>query len=476
MGISQSHVLGRSLKFFAAEETTRGTFKKPVAADAVKAVTASAAKTTERRNRNDSRQTRSLLERITGKSTAEWSYDGYLIPSGTAGTAPDARHLLRGALGKEETILTVVDYTNGSTKTVTIALQGGSGNSGTTHTLTEGTDFSAATSNTVTATNIAAAIVALSDDELTATSSGAVVTITADGESLGVSSSEVTAWNTTTSGAYTYRLSKTQVWPTASLVRHYNDVMMETVFGAWVDSMTISVSGGDEPKISCSGSGMGYVITGTSTLNGAMSSSATMVIQTADSYNVSDGSVVKIGTDDNSGAGYEVTVDTSRPSFTIESAITASDAATVVPFAPSETTAGSPVNSVTGSLTVDAVTFPITSFDVTVANEQKAVADEAFQDYPDDVIPGYRGVSGTISIRARKDFIIEMGDRNTYTARDVVVTLGSGAGTTVTINMDTIEVDWSSVDVPEAEEGVITLPYVALATSSGEDELNIVFS
>ena len=43
----------------------------------------------ERTPRNDSRQTRSLLERITRGKTVSWSVQKYLIPNGSLGVQPD---------------------------------------------------------------------------------------------------------------------------------------------------------------------------------------------------------------------------------------------------------------------------------------------------------------------------------------------------------------------------------------------------
>lgn len=382
MGINKNHALGRNQKFFVATEGTAGTFAKPVATDAVKVLSSSFDVQIERKNRMDARATRSVLERITGKSAVNWTMSKYLIPSGTAGTPPDDHLLFYAVMG---------GYTNSSS--------------------------------------------------------------TSD----------------------TYSLSASQVLRTVSLTRHFNSVFQEAIWGAWVNSMTINVAGGDEPKVTFEGGAMGHAHTGTSTLNGAMVGSTTMVVQTADSYNFETNSVVAIDTSDNSGAGYKISADGSRPSFTIEASVSEANGDPVVPFVPSETTAGSPINGVSGSLTIDGGTVPITAFDITISNGIKALADEAMQTYPTDAIPGHREVTGNISFRARKDFILELGKRKAFTARDIAVILGSVAGKKCTINLDYLEMAFAAVEVPEADEAIIKLPYVALG-SSGEDECNIVFT
>jgi len=269
----------------------------------------------------------------------------------------------------------------------------------------------------------------------------------------------------------TYSPSDSQTLRTVSLTHQFNDAVMESVWGAWVNAMTLSASGGDDPKVSFEGGAMGMAQTGTSTLNGAMSASTTMTVQTADGYNFEDNSVVQIG----STGDVEVTVDTSRPAFTVDTSTTEDDASTVIPYVPAETTAGSPTNGITGSLSLDATEYPVTAFDVTVSNNVKPLDDEAFQQFPDDIIPGWRQVTGTITIRARKDHIIELGKRKAFALRDIAVVLGSGAGTTVTVNLNQVRFGFAAATFPSADEGSISLPFIAYG-SSGADEIDIVFT
>lgn len=380
MGLNENHALGRERKFFAVAEVTAGTFVAPASTDAAKMMKVDMSFEPTRSPRGDSRQTRSLMERITGKSKISWSAEGYLIPSGTAGTAPDAHLLFKAVMGS---------YAN----------------------------------------------------------------------------------TPATSDVYT--LANSQDVDTVSLVRHAG-VVMEALRGAWVDTMTITASGGDPPKVKFEGGAMGHIHTGPAVLEDAISSSTTMVLTSATQYNVWDGSVISIGGDDNSDAGYEVTVDTARPSFTLGTSLSASDAAEVLPYTPSETTSGNPIAGVYGSLTVDGTAFPITQFEVVVKNAIKPLEDEAFKELPDDVIPGYREVTGSISVRARKSQIIELGHRKAFPAQDIAVTLGQTAGKRCKIDINTAEFDFAPLEIPEADEAVISLPFTALG-SSGEDEISVTF-
>lgn len=106
---------------------------------------------------------------------------------------------------------------------------------------------------------------------------------------------------------WVYSVYSGQAWPTLSLVRHFNDVFMETIWGAWVSKMTIKVAAGQQPRVHFEGGAMGYAFTGASQLNGAMAASTAMIIDTADRNIMRANSVVKIGTQDNTGAGYRIT-------------------------------------------------------------------------------------------------------------------------------------------------------------------------
>ena len=368
MGLVTAHALGRNRKFFVSNETVPGTFVKPAAIDAAKILKCSITPEYNRINRNDSRATRSLLERLTGRAKFGWAVEAEVVPSGTAGTPPDLHLLYKAALPT---------YAN-----------------------------SAGTSDT-------------------------------------------------------YSSADSQTLPTFSLTQVFNELLMETLWGCWCDTMTISIKGGETAKVKFEGGAMGYATTGTSTLNGNMVASATMVAQTVDAYNFTTNSVVKIGSQDNSGAGFKITASASRPSYTIEATTSATSGDSVIPFAPAETTAGSPLVGIAGSFTIDSVAVPITSFELTTKNNIKPIEDEALVQSVSDVIPGYFDMSGKFGVRMRKDLVLELGKR--------IV-----AGKRLAIDIDRANFDFSGVETPESEECTVELPFVALG-SSGADEGSIKF-
>lgn len=104
MGTALLHALPRERTIFASTEGPYGVLVQPVAADGVKVLAANlGSPAIERVTRADNRSTRSIVERITGKGgPVEWSVEGYLIPSGAAGTPPDwGPALIKAAMGVE---------------------------------------------------------------------------------------------------------------------------------------------------------------------------------------------------------------------------------------------------------------------------------------------------------------------------------------------------------------------------------------
>jgi len=390
MGASTDHALGRNLRFFCKKESAAGgaygTDSQEVlaGADAAKVLSTSMEFTVARNDRMDSRSTRSVQERITGKQEVSWSCESYILPAGGT-TAPDIDPLIEGAMGG------------------------------------------------------------------------------AFGASV----------------AKTYNLTDTNALPTVHMARTANGVFREDLFGAYVEEMTISGSGGEEPKISFSGSAFNYALTGTGITEGTGSSATALITESGNGVNFMVGSVISFNSLDD-----KVVTAKSSDTLTIQSS-SWSDAQAITPTTYTETTAGNPVNGITGSLTLNSVTLPVTAFDVTITNGIKGLSDEAFEKGTSDFVAGYRSVKGSVSVRARKDFIKSLAQRYVQTAATadpsfssipIRIDMGSTSGKTVVIFMDTAEIDFGAIDVPQAEEAVLNLPFTALATSSGGDEIRIAWN
>jgi len=275
------------------------------------------------------------------------------------------------------------------------------------------------------------------------------------------------------SSSQVFSLTSGQALDSLSLVQEMNSVVMEAVSGAYVDTMTISMSGGDDPKVSFSGGASTHIHTSTTTADGAGSSTTALVVDDADAIEV--GSVIKVGS---SADNIKVTAKNGT-AITLESASSWSDGDAVVPFTPaSPVTAGSPSPGITGSVTLAGNSgLEIVSFELSLVNNIKAISDEAFASTVTDFIPGFRDVTGSLSVRCAKDQALEIGKRKGFSTRDLQIVSGSGTGNVCTIDLDQVEFEFSALNVPESEEVIIDLPFRALAQdAASNDELTITFS
>ena len=392
MGATTDHALGRNLRFFCKKEAAPGgaygtdSQEALAGGDAAKVLSTSMEFTVARNDRMDSRTSRSVMERITGKQEVSWSCESYLLPKGST-DAPDIDPFIEAAMG-------------------------GSFGSPTTK---------------------------------------------------------------------TYKFSDSNALPTVHMMRTANGALREDLFGCYVEDMNITASGGEEPKISFSGGAFNYALTGTGTVHGSTSVTTTSVpLVTGDGVNFMVGSTIDINT-----GSTIVTSKSAADTLVVKTGGTYANSEAITPETYTETgTGGNPVNGISGSLVLNGVTLPVTSFDVTVTNGLKALSDEAFEKGTSDFVAGYRSVKGNISVRARKDFIKSLAQRYvqttatadpTFSSVALVVTMGGVSGKKVVATLSKIELDFAGIDVPEAEEAILSLPFTALGTS-GSDELTLAWN
>lgn len=271
-----------------------------------------------------------------------------------------------------------------------------------------------------------------------------------------------------------YSLTDTQAMTSMTLLRESSEVLSQRMNGCYTEEMTISGSGGEEPRISFSGTGINVVNTGTSTATNAGSSTTGPCNVTAsEGENFAANSLVQF-----SGGTIAEVASVSGDVLTFSATESWSSSETIKPFVPaSPTTAGNPINGITGSITLAGNSdLPITAFEITLTNNIKLINDEAFTDKGTDFVPGFRNVTGSLTVRARKDQIIELNKRKSFGTRDIAIVLGATAGNILTIDMNQVEFGFSPVEIPEAEEATFTLPFTALGTTAGADELTLTFT
>lgn len=268
----------------------------------------------------------------------------------------------------------------------------------------------------------------------------------------------------------TWSLSDAQSRGSLSLSRMLSEILMETVTGFVPVTFGVKASGANPIEVSVDGFASRYITTGNTVLNGAMVSSSAMTVATAGQDAVDVDSVVKVGANTNSGAGYQVSAKNGAAS-TLEATLSASDAADVVPYIPAESTLGSPIAGINGSFLLDTVAAPITAFEFEVFNDDLKIDDEVFSQYVTDSIPQFRAVRGKVSIRLRKDQAIHVckARASFATTRALAVTFGTGAGTRYLADFPTVEMEYSGLKVPRTGAATFDLAFLARASAAGNE-------
>lgn len=275
------------------------------------------------------------------------------------------------------------------------------------------------------------------------------------------------------SGPYTITYSLTQGQSDSiplTLMREMNSVMAESVWGAVVEDMTISIAQGDDPTIAFTGIASDYSATATTTVNDASPNNNPITV--ADGGAMTVNSVIKIGNDDGSGnTGFQVLSISGNDVTLDEAPTTSSDGDAIIPYFDPDitTTAASLINGITGQLDWGSDTdLEINSFNLTVKNNYKSVQ-EAFKAAVQDCIPGRRDITGELVVTGAKDKIAMLIKRYNFNSSNNIVARFGGTATgdeKLTITVAKPEFDFSEVTVPEAEEVTISLPFTALATTS----------
>ena len=269
----------------------------------------------------------------------------------------------------------------------------------------------------------------------------------------------------------TYSLLKDPTALSAAIYRSTSD-LGEGVYGAVVQNFTFTWTGDAYITWTATGVGKKYLQTGNSAANGTGSSATALVVDDADFFDIY--SVISVGSTDD----VQVTaVNYSTNTLTIASS-SWSDDDVVKPYFPSGSFAGDPLFGTTGSLSLDNGSTTITHLGgtVSIATGIDLLNTEFGGASATDVtVPAYREVTGSFDFLVRKDEVYLFNEFRRGIEKDVIVTLGDTAAKRMKINMNTTNITPSQRDSPDTDMIRYTADFVALASSSGDDEINLVF-
>ena len=269
----------------------------------------------------------------------------------------------------------------------------------------------------------------------------------------------------------TYSLLKDPTALSASIYRSTTD-LGEGVYGACVQTRNLTWSGDSYITWNAAGVAKDYIQTGNTLANGTGSSATALIVDDADFY--TKYSVISLASTND----IQVTaVNYSTNTLTIASS-SWSDNAIVKPYFPSPTLAGDPLFGTSGSLSLDNGSTTITHLggSITVTTGIDLLNTEfGGSSATDVVVPAYREVSGSVDFLVRKDEAHLFTEFRRQVQKDVVITLGTDSGKRLKINCNVTEFDPTQRDSPESDMIRYTANFVALASSSGEDEVTLVF-
>jgi len=392
----------RNRRVFVVAETTYGTAVKPTSTDMIATKTGGGISdpVPNRVERDDSHISRSLEANISGSTPPiPWTFEGYLIPSGTAGTPPDVHLLLLAAMG-------ISTYTN-----------------------------TGSTSDQYLLSDVAKDLGSLSIYE---------------GYPAGIAAAE-------------------------------DYLMMKSLHGAFVDTMTIKGSGGDPPAITFAGRGARHVLTARDTINGAPSG-ATVTASNVENFEVdslvafyeaADGTTE---VDSNSSTGWSVS-SISGSVLTLEGSPSGHATTDIIaPWGPTVILVGDPIPGVQATVAVGGVSAAPLEYEVTLDNGNQAHDNEVGQQVTTGYHEGKRRVTGFIKFRALSSDMKILTGRRLFANRTIVLTLGTAGGSICTITVEA-ELGFADIERSEEETVIVNLPFKGVATGSTlKNELVILFT
>lgn len=250
-----------------------------------------------------------------------------------------------------------------------------------------------------------------------------------------------------------------------------------TVFfasGACAESGKLGFTNKGGAKIELSGGFMRMGWAGTDTVDGAVSSSTSVVVENAKLFTA--GAFVSLGTDDNTNAGYEIdSVNYTTDTLTMVDTVSCADGVAIAGFLPEFTAVGTPLENKDLSITFDSTAKNLKSLNVDINSPVAWQTDEiTTSGYVTEFIEDRRAVKLSADVLFREQDLSYFYDATQNTKVDVIATINDAAGSICTINLP-----YSELEVPSTTTSTPTVSLGISGTalgSSGEDSCTIVFT
>jgi len=251
----------------------------------------------------------------------------------------------------------------------------------------------------------------------------------------------------------------------------------EAICGAVPSKLSFKFGGGDEPKATFSGEAKDHYLCGSDALAAGASTTTTITVDDARQFAV--GMLIKVGTEDNSSAGFEITeIDYDTNQLTLSAQVTSqSEDAAVIPMPLTATTTGDVIPVTAGTVLFESGATEILITGCTVDVDQKVLLrnDEFGSDSASGYRhPDFRDVAISLDLYFIKSAAKWLNDAKRFTAQDIEINLGVTDGYKMEIDAGQVEFEIPNITVPDNGECTITLAGKCLG-SLGEDELTFSF-
>jgi len=249
----------------------------------------------------------------------------------------------------------------------------------------------------------------------------------------------------------------------------------EALCGAVPSKWSFKFGGGDEPKVTFSGEAKDHYLCGSDVLTEDATTTTAITVTDARQYAID--MLIKVGTEDNSGAGFKITdINFGTNVLTLNAQVASqSTGAAVIPLPITPTTSGDVISVISGNVKIGTSEILITScgFDldqkVKFRNDEACTASASGFRYPE-----FREVTCSLDLYFKKNAAKWLNDAKRFTAQDIEVNLGDVEGYKMEIDANQVEFEIPSIDVPDNDECAISLSGKCLG-SAGEDELVVKF-
>ena len=521
MTVTNNLALAREQQVFVTAEVTKGTMVEPTSASLIRAINApSFNQNPEYFDDEQYRDTRSKQERIRGRFlSGEWNLETYIKPSGTAGTMPEVDPLLTAAFGaKRENaadtvqaniakVDVVTDGSNSTTKgyfadasTFVVGMRIEIVQTTPTATtyatiLTVDTDTDFITWDTVLAEAVDSDTDITQADNTTTTAKVTDSTVWTVGD--GIRLNDETVWVTaldatlekiTFSPALTVACVATDDIdagicyapaddPGSMTIWHYVGHTMFCITGASCDNFKMDVQGQDIGKFTFSGKFMKMIHTGTDAVGSGGIDDSAVTLPCLDSSKYSVNSIIYVAS--------EIMLVTAMPTATTltvtrgyKSSTPAAhlEAVAITPWYPSGgADVGDAVHGRMGYFTVDGSNVTVLGGAIEMINGIKYYEEEKTgTDYAEDFdAVELRDVKNTVELFLRTNDLHYFNKAVNQTQSIVVLPCGETTGSIVVARMPNCE--WSQPQLSADTEIKATIETVALASSTGNDELVLAF-